>query len=176
MLEARHPAGAAIVFVLFVLLITILLLNALIAMMSNTCTVLMSDRGRILATYYHYNLQKLSVVVFIESLLPKWLYKIVGSVKYRFWTEHEADKENKKNHQYQTGKWCMTQRLIWKQEFTIDVDNAGVYEADDTLVSEVSFKALKHLFKKEYIPKQQNADEPLVSKVGFKKLKHLFKK
>ncbi|XP_060585182.1 transient receptor potential cation channel subfamily V member 3-like [Ruditapes philippinarum] len=83
--EARHPYLAIFVFVLFVLLTTILLLNALIAIMSNSCTDLMNNYGGLVATKLHCRLQKLSLILFLEGFLPCFLCKNVGiiSCSYR---------------------------------------------------------------------------------------------
>ncbi|XP_053373555.1 transient receptor potential cation channel subfamily V member 3-like [Mercenaria mercenaria] len=105
--QARQPILAVMIFVIFVLLTTILLLNALIAMMSNSCTDLMSSckdlmnnhSGRT-ATKMHCRLQKLSVILFLESFLPNCMCKKVGFVK--------------KKLRYENNKWVPnTQRRLW---------------------------------------------------------------
>jgi hypothetical protein len=79
--KAREPVLAIIVFVLFVLLTTLLLLNALIAVMSNSCTDLMANHAGFFATKMHHRLQKLSIIIFLEGFLPDKCCKTVGKVK-----------------------------------------------------------------------------------------------
>lgn len=77
--NARSPAAAILIFVMFVLLTTILLLNALIAMMSNSCTNLMQVGKRGFSpNKVHSRLQKLSVILFIESHIPDLFCVRVG--------------------------------------------------------------------------------------------------
>jgi hypothetical protein len=102
--RARHPYLAVFVFVLFVLLTTILLLNALIAMMSNTCTDLMSNYGGEIAAKLHCRLQKLSIILFLEGFLPRYLCKEVG------------DKSKKDRYDNNTSKWEHdTIRRLWRR-------------------------------------------------------------
>ncbi|XP_060599931.1 transient receptor potential cation channel subfamily V member 6-like [Ruditapes philippinarum] len=98
--QARHPYLAIFVFVLFVLLTTILLLNALIAMMSNSCTDLMNNYGGLVAAKLHCRLQKLSVILFLEGFFPRGLCKEVGI--------------KKKKHRYVSNEWTNNkQRRLW---------------------------------------------------------------
>ncbi|OWF39934.1 Transient receptor potential cation channel subfamily V member 5 [Mizuhopecten yessoensis] len=61
--EARVPWLSIILFIGFVLLTYVLLLNALIAMMSATCGTVLENR------YEQWRIQQLSVILFIEDLL-----------------------------------------------------------------------------------------------------------
>ncbi|XP_069121393.1 transient receptor potential cation channel subfamily V member 5-like [Argopecten irradians] len=61
--EARVPWLSVILFIGFVLLTYVLLLNALIAMMSATCGTVLENR------YEQWRIQQLSVILFIEDLL-----------------------------------------------------------------------------------------------------------
>ncbi|KAL4220391.1 Transient receptor putative cation channel subfamily V member 1 [Mactra antiquata] len=78
--KARQPVVSVVVFVLFVLLTTILLLNALIAIMSNSCNELTETYGIKKSNKLHAVLQKLSVIVFLESTLPRWCCCQVGTL------------------------------------------------------------------------------------------------
>ncbi|XP_060581020.1 transient receptor potential cation channel subfamily V member 4-like [Ruditapes philippinarum] len=98
--QARQPYLAIFVFVLFVLLTTILLLNALIAIMSNSCTDLMSNYGGEVAAKLHCRLQKLSAILFLEGCFPNFLCKEVGV--------------EKRKHRYHNNEWEKNVlRRIW---------------------------------------------------------------
>jgi ankyrin repeat protein len=72
--QARKPGLAIALYVIFVILTYVLLINSLIAMMSQTCAVVLEDR------YSQWRLQQLSVILFMEDLfcLP-CIRKIFGS-------------------------------------------------------------------------------------------------
>jgi hypothetical protein len=110
--QAREPLLAVLVFVLYVLLTTILLLNALIAMMSNSCTGLMDKNADV-----HYRLQKLSVILFLESFLPLYLCKEVG----------EIEKVNHFENIKKSKKYLPSKRRMWtRRSVTKDISNASV--------------------------------------------------
>ncbi|XP_071156124.1 transient receptor potential cation channel subfamily V member 5-like isoform X1 [Mytilus edulis] len=60
--QARIPGLAIALYIVFALLTYVLLINSLIAMMSQTCAVVLEDR------YPQWRLQQLSVVLFLEDL------------------------------------------------------------------------------------------------------------
>lgn len=62
--DSPHPWLSVTLFVLFTLLTYILLMNALIAMMSNTCSLVSENK------ISQWELQRLSVVLLLESMLP----------------------------------------------------------------------------------------------------------
>lgn len=74
--EARIPGLAIALYIVFVLLTYVLLINSLIAMMSQTCALVLEDR------YPQWRLQQLSVILFLEDLfcLPcvKYIFKSPG--------------------------------------------------------------------------------------------------
>lgn len=70
--EAPNPWFAICLYVAFVLLTYVLMINSLIAMMSNTCSVVSQNRE------IQYRVQQLSIVLFFESILPLNLLRIVG--------------------------------------------------------------------------------------------------
>ncbi|XP_045170133.2 transient receptor potential cation channel subfamily V member 3-like [Mercenaria mercenaria] len=117
--QARQPVLAVMIFVIFVLLTTILLLNALIAMMSNSCTDLMSHHRGMTATKMHYRLQKLSVILFLESFLPRCACKEVGFVK--------------RKNRYENNEWVSnTQRRLWTLSSVHDhEEEAESYDPSD---------------------------------------------
>ncbi|KAL4219100.1 Transient receptor putative cation channel subfamily V member 3 [Mactra antiquata] len=78
--KAQQPVVSVVVFVLFVLLTTILLLNALIAMMSNSCNELTETYGIKKSNELHAVLQKMSVILFLESTLPRLCCYQVGTL------------------------------------------------------------------------------------------------
>ena len=72
--QARIPGLAITLYVIFVILTYVLLINSLIAMMSQTCALVLQDR------YSQWRLQQLSVILFMEDLfcLP-CIRRIFGS-------------------------------------------------------------------------------------------------
>nr|KAG5687026.1 hypothetical protein BaRGS_002399 [Batillaria attramentaria] len=62
--DAPHPWLADLLYVMFTLLTYLLMLNALIAMMSNTCSIVAENRNS------QFELQRLSVVLMLESMVP----------------------------------------------------------------------------------------------------------
>jgi hypothetical protein len=105
--QLRKPILAVLVFLLFVILTTILLLNALIAMMSNTCTDLMSNHTGYSASKMHYRLQKLAIIVFLESFLHLKFCKRVGRIKEG--------------------------RLLWTQKFVKEDGETAIEPSDEHL-------------------------------------------
>ncbi|XP_045178622.2 transient receptor potential cation channel subfamily V member 3-like [Mercenaria mercenaria] len=118
--QARHPYLAIFVFVLFVLLTTILLLNALIAMMSNSCTDLMNNYGGVLASKLHCRLQKLSVILFLEGVFPRCICKEVGVKKGKY--------------RYDNNEWVHNkQRRIWARSSVPDHGGTETEKSPDQL-------------------------------------------
>lgn len=117
--SARQPVLAFIVFVIFVLLTTILLLNALIALMSNTCTGLMSNYGSVKANVIHCRLQKLSVILFLEGFLPSRLCLRVG--------EPETNRLHHTNHET---------RRIWRQSYVHGHEESTAEKMADILTTQ----------------------------------------
>ncbi|KAL3870605.1 hypothetical protein ACJMK2_038654 [Sinanodonta woodiana] len=75
--EAKQPVIICIVYVSTVVLTTVLMLNALIAVMSNTCTELLSNFKDVKEMHLH--LQQLSVILFFESMLPSKIAEKLAS-------------------------------------------------------------------------------------------------
>lgn len=61
--SARIPVVATVIFIVFTVFTYLLMLNALIAMMSQTCSLVLEEQ------YPQWRLQQLSVVLFIEDIL-----------------------------------------------------------------------------------------------------------
>ena len=74
--QATYPALAVILFVLFILIVYILLLNMLIALLSDSCARVAYNKDS------QWHLQKLSIVLYIESLLPQRLRIKCGKSQY----------------------------------------------------------------------------------------------
>ncbi|KAH3803028.1 transient receptor potential cation channel subfamily V member 5-like [Dreissena polymorpha] len=70
--EARRPWIAVTLFVIFVILTYVLMLNALVAMMSQTCTLVSENR------HVQWRVQQLSIIMFFEGILPPFMKKQVG--------------------------------------------------------------------------------------------------
>ena len=73
--EARRPWLAVTLFIVFVVLTYVLMLNALIAMMSQTCTIVSENR------HVQWRVQQLSLIMFFEGVLPRGMTKMVGVEK-----------------------------------------------------------------------------------------------
>ncbi|KAJ8300710.1 hypothetical protein KUTeg_022229 [Tegillarca granosa] len=72
--EAKIPGLAIALFIAFIILTYVLMINALIAMMSQTCALVLEDR------YPQWRVQQLSVVLFLEDIIFVWcLSKFINS-------------------------------------------------------------------------------------------------
>ncbi|XP_052806094.1 transient receptor potential cation channel subfamily V member 5-like [Mya arenaria] len=70
--EAPNPWFAVSLYVAFILLTYVLMINSLIAMMSNTCAIVSQNRE------VQYRVQQLSIILFFESLIPIRFLHTVG--------------------------------------------------------------------------------------------------
>lgn len=73
--KARQPWMAVTLFIVFVLLTYVLMFNALIAMMSQTCTLVSQNRN------IQWRVQQLSIITFFEGIFPSRWQKMVGTEK-----------------------------------------------------------------------------------------------
>ncbi|KAK3594300.1 hypothetical protein CHS0354_018990 [Potamilus streckersoni] len=64
--ESSEPVLLSIVFVIFIIMTAIMMLNALIAIISSTCTDLLTH----FTPYMHLYLQQLAIILFFEEILP----------------------------------------------------------------------------------------------------------
>lgn len=72
--DANIPGLAIALFIAFVIITYVLMINALIAMMSQTCALVLEDR------YPQWRVQQLSVVLFLEDIMFVWcLSKFLNS-------------------------------------------------------------------------------------------------
>lgn len=92
--KARHPVLVILIFVTFIILTTILMINSLIAMLSRTCTELVENVGTVSARDMHWKLQRLSMVLYIESILPKCAVKCVGKKQETSRFNNQTNKRN----------------------------------------------------------------------------------
>ncbi|XP_060578310.1 transient receptor potential cation channel subfamily V member 5-like [Ruditapes philippinarum] len=76
--DTRHPTLCIIILVSFIVMTTLLMLNALIAMMSRTCMELVENVGNVRTRERHCKLQYLSMIFFFESILPSRFIFQVG--------------------------------------------------------------------------------------------------
>ena len=74
--RAPAPWVAVVLYVLFALLTYVLLLNSLIAMMSQTCSLVRQDRD------LQWRVQRLSVLLLLDTFLPLRLRPLVGDKDY----------------------------------------------------------------------------------------------
>ena len=77
--EARQPWFAVCLYVVFVLLTYVLMINSLIAMMSNTCSVVSQNRE------VQWRVQQLSIILFFESIFPSCCLRLVGHPRESEW-------------------------------------------------------------------------------------------
>ncbi|XP_046547748.1 LOW QUALITY PROTEIN: transient receptor potential cation channel subfamily V member 6-like [Haliotis rubra] len=73
--QARTPWLAITLFIIFVLLTYVLMLNALIAMMSQTCAMVSENK------FAQGELQRLSIILFLENIMPHRLKVCCGTCK-----------------------------------------------------------------------------------------------
>ena len=76
--QTRHPALAVMILVAFIILTTLLMINSLIAMISRTSTELVEGAEVASARDLHWKLQRLSLVLYIESILPRCCVHLGG--------------------------------------------------------------------------------------------------
>ncbi|XP_041350755.1 transient receptor potential cation channel subfamily V member 5-like [Gigantopelta aegis] len=74
--QADDPWLAVILFTIFALLTYVLMINALIAMMSQTCALVSSNKRM------QWQLQRLSIILFIENTVFPFMRKCSGQKKY----------------------------------------------------------------------------------------------
>ena len=73
--QAPSPWFAVGLYIAFILLTYVLMINSLIAMMSNTCAVVSQNRE------IQYRVQQLSIILFFESIFPIKCLKTVGELR-----------------------------------------------------------------------------------------------
>ena len=74
--DAKQPWLTVCLYVGFVLLTYVLMVNSLIAMMSNTCSVISQNRQ------LQYRLQQMSIILFFESIFPPSWIREVGEPRW----------------------------------------------------------------------------------------------
>ncbi|XP_045201815.2 transient receptor potential cation channel subfamily V member 5-like [Mercenaria mercenaria] len=156
--DTRHPGLCIVILVGFVVMTTLLMVNALIAMMSRTCMELVENVGNVRTRDRHWKLQKLSVILFLESILPNRFIFRVGK-------EQEIVRYNNTIHRRKLMKRYMLEvRSLQHEDGSEDED--GTFTTSWGFRTAV-FNALRN---------QQNAskDRPL-SGIS-EKLRHIFKK
>lgn len=79
-------------FILFIIMTTLLMINALIALMGDTCTELVQNGG---SHEPHWKMQRLSTILFIESVLPNKAVRKIGENVTRMRFNNAFDKRNK---------------------------------------------------------------------------------
>ena len=79
--STKYPGLTIGIYIAYVVMTLLLLLNALIAVLSETATELVDLKGRSSqsAHYTHFLLQRLSIILFIESFIPESLYKAASN-------------------------------------------------------------------------------------------------
>ena len=92
--EARQSWFAVCIYTAFVLLTYVLMINSLIAMMSNTCSVVSQNRQ------IQWRVQQLSIVLFFESFLPSCCLKLVGQPRDSDWYDPTTQRYTKKQRYF----------------------------------------------------------------------------
>ncbi|KAL3835935.1 hypothetical protein ACJMK2_021396 [Sinanodonta woodiana] len=97
--DSSQPIWLSIVFIVFVIMTTILMLNALIAIMSSTITDLLQN----FTPDMHLYLQQLAIILFFEGLLPnkithKYAKKVTKAVNIDTYDSSRNKLINKKRH------------------------------------------------------------------------------
>ena len=81
--DAQQPWLTVCLYVGFVLLTYVLMINSLIAMMSNTCSVVSQNRE------IQYRVQQMSIILFFESIFPLSWLREVGEPRWCSWYDPE---------------------------------------------------------------------------------------
>ena len=110
--QTRHPALSILILVGFIILTTLLMINSLIAMISRTSTELVEEAGLASARDIHWKLQRLSLVLYIESVLPRRFVYLGGM------------KEDKKWYNNRTKHWKSMPRYRLEIRSLQNADNA----------------------------------------------------
>ncbi|WAR05531.1 TRPV3-like protein [Mya arenaria] len=76
--DTRHPGICIAIFIMYIVMITIIILNALIAMMGTTCSELVGNVENKHTHDRYWKLERLSVILFLESIIPEQRIKRVG--------------------------------------------------------------------------------------------------
>lgn len=92
--DAPSPWFAVCIYVAFVLLTYVLMINSLIAMMSNTCSFVSQNRD------IQYRVQQLSIILFFESILPARFMQIVGQPRVCDWYDINSKKIVKRTRSF----------------------------------------------------------------------------
>ncbi|XP_052803877.1 uncharacterized protein LOC128233999 isoform X2 [Mya arenaria] len=80
--DTRRPGICVAIFILYILMATVVILNALIAMMGTTCSELVGNVGNKHTHDRHWTFERLSVILFFESIFPeKWIKRVGKEVK-----------------------------------------------------------------------------------------------
>ncbi|XP_060606506.1 transient receptor potential cation channel subfamily V member 6-like [Ruditapes philippinarum] len=82
--DAQSPWFAVCIYVAFVLLTYVLMINSLIAMMSNTCSFVSQNRD------IQYRVQQLSIILFFESIFPVCCLHMVGQPRVCDWYDWDT--------------------------------------------------------------------------------------
>ena len=78
--STKYPGLAVTVFIAFVVMTILLMLNALIAVLGQTATELMDFSSGQNAHHKHFLFQRLSIILFIESFIPITFHRAAGKV------------------------------------------------------------------------------------------------
>ena len=73
--STKYPGLAISIFVAYVIMNIMLLLNALIAVLSETATELIGLNGGKKARHSHFLMQRLSIIMFLENFIPEISYR-----------------------------------------------------------------------------------------------------
>ncbi|XP_053408281.1 transient receptor potential cation channel subfamily V member 6-like [Mercenaria mercenaria] len=92
--DAPAPWFAVCIYVAFVLLTYVLMINSLIAMMSNTCSFVSQNRD------IQYRVQQLSIILFFESILPVCCLRMVGQPRVCDWYDWNTKQMVKKSRSF----------------------------------------------------------------------------
>lgn len=79
--STKYPALTISIFVAFVIMTILLMMNALIAILGQTAQELITQTGDQKPHYRHFLLQRLSIILFIESFIPSRFHRSVGKIK-----------------------------------------------------------------------------------------------
>ena len=118
--QTRHPGLVIFILVGFIILTTILMINSLIAMISRTSTELVEGLGVASALDFHWKLQRLSLVLYIESILHNRSVHRGGSKKEKKWYS------NRTNAREKMDRYCLEIRSLQNADKVLRSRDAGL--------------------------------------------------
>jgi len=152
--RARVPWLAMVLFVLFVLLTYVLLLNALIAMMSSTCESVLEEK------YSVWRIQQLSVILFLENMIYGPFLKVLVKNPTSIEKKEVYDLEKKTSNLY--SRFFLDMKSM-KRTFASEEDTDTMKKRTQAEVKKTVNRTIKAGFESEIAAKAEDEQSLLES-------------